>query len=208
MPATVPEALLRGAIDVFIVLFLVYAWCWDLRPDSPYAVARRFKKYIYWLSLHHSWKLFAPDVSRVDPELRVMIALSNGRQAIWTPPRLGVGDCGLLRDFVGYRHRKFQFKLRSQTEHSYQRSMIEYFVRRYTDGDVRPIRISFVVVRHAIPEPGAPAAAPSSRPFLVSRYRISRSTGNIVRMYPPYGWLAPARASEPPVAANAEVARR
>lgn len=75
-------------VDAFIVVFLLFLWCWDYPPDHP---AKRFINlfsfpFVY-MGLWHGWSMFAPEPIHVCRWLKAVIAFSDGSVEEWEPLR-------------------------------------------------------------------------------------------------------------------------
>jgi hypothetical protein len=92
--------------DVFIAIFLLIAWGWNLPTDSPLArLLRRGRATILFVGLWHSWSMFAPIPVHVNQRLFAILHFSNGRSARWAPRHIGRSR-SFWADFADVRRRK------------------------------------------------------------------------------------------------------
>jgi hypothetical protein len=58
--------------DLFIVLYVFIAWCWNLPDDSPgRRIVVPLSRFVQWLGLWHAWNMFAPNPVRESRRLAV-----------------------------------------------------------------------------------------------------------------------------------------
>jgi hypothetical protein len=99
-------------IDLFIIVLLIWFWCWDLPRDLP---TRKFvgfvQKPFLWLGLWHNWAMFAPDPIRVNRRLKAIITYSEGSVDEWRP--IEPGRSNWFLDLLWFRHFKYQFSVLS-----------------------------------------------------------------------------------------------
>ena len=75
-------------VDAFIIVFLLFLWCWDYPADHP---AKRFISlfsfpFVY-LGLWHGWSMFAPEPIHICRWLKAVVVFSDGSVEEWEPLR-------------------------------------------------------------------------------------------------------------------------
>lgn len=138
-------------INLFIILYLFVAWCWDLPETSlEYRLVNKFRRVILWLGLYHCWKMFGPDPARADRHLQASVLLKDGSTANWTEPLLA--KMGLFKALLYGRHRKWKFNLLSESNKHLMNSYANYLSERDFGGQVRSM--TFFDTRLFVPPPG------------------------------------------------------
>lgn len=141
--------------DVFILLLLLFLWCWDYPVDHP---PRRL---IHWLSLPlvyiglwHSWAMFAPQPIHVNRRLRAVIRWNDGTFDLWTP--LGPRRSALF-NLLYARSFKYECSLLSTAGTAPLRSLAEFLAARATEDAAgrRVVRVELVRESCHVNSPGS-----------------------------------------------------
>jgi hypothetical protein len=73
-------------ISAFVLLLLLFMWCWDYPADHP---AKKFcllfsKPFVYF-GMWHGWAMFAPEPIHVNRRLRAVLTFDDGISEEWRP---------------------------------------------------------------------------------------------------------------------------
>ena len=98
--------------DAFIIIVLLFIWCWDYPPDHP---AKRFiakfsAPFVY-MGFWHGWAMFAPEPIHVNRRLRAVLTFADGVTENWSP--LGPEHSGKLINMLYARSFKYEHSLLS-----------------------------------------------------------------------------------------------
>jgi hypothetical protein len=96
-------------INLFIVIFLVFAWCWNL-PHTYLAwrAVQPLNKLIRNLGLDHNWSMFAPNPLHLNFAIEAEIHHFGGEIEAWQGDRL---------DRLAFRERIFSIRDRKWNEY-------------------------------------------------------------------------------------------
>ena len=70
---------IRFMVDLFIIVFLLFLWCWDYPADHPAkkGILKISSPFLYF-GLWHGWALFAPDPIHLNRWLRAAFRFDDG----------------------------------------------------------------------------------------------------------------------------------
>ena len=142
-------------VDVFIVVMLIWLWCWDLPADLP---ARKFialiQKPFLWLGLWHGWAMFAPDPLRVNRRLKAVIRYADGAVDEWRPvePRRS----NWFLDLLWFRHFKYQFSVLSGSNKVLWKPLCDWLVRQATDEGQLVTSVQLIREYQMVQSPSSP----------------------------------------------------
>jgi len=73
-------------VDLFIIVFLLFLWCWDYPADHPArkGILKVSSPFLYF-GLWHGWAMFAPDPIHLNRWLRAAIWFDDGSTEDWEP---------------------------------------------------------------------------------------------------------------------------
>lgn len=112
--------------DAFIIIVLLFIWCWDYPPDHP---AKRFiakfsAPFVY-MGFWHGWAMFAPEPIHVNRRLRAVLTFADGVTENWSP--LGPEHSGKLINMLYARSFKYEHSLLSpRVGYLYRRCAISW----------------------------------------------------------------------------------
>lgn len=96
--------------DAFIIIVLLFIWCWDYPADHP---AKRFiSKFSFpfvYMGFWHGWAMFAPEPIHVNRRLRAVLTFADGVTENWSP--LGPENSGKLINMLYARSFKYEHSL-------------------------------------------------------------------------------------------------
>jgi hypothetical protein len=116
--------------DLFIVAFVWIAWSWSLPEDAPAKwLVNQVAKFVSWIGLWHSWRMFAPNPTRSTRRLVVLVEYADGSKYEWRPP--GTLPEGPWPAFLHSRFRKFTDNVSAGKVKGLQWSTADYAVRRF-----------------------------------------------------------------------------
>jgi hypothetical protein len=116
--------------DVFIVAFLWIAWSWSLPEDAPAKwLVNRVSRFVTWIGLWHSWRMFAPNPTRTTRRLLVQVEYADGSKYEWRPP--GTLPESAWPAFLHSRFRKFTDNVSAGKVKGLRWSIADYAVRRF-----------------------------------------------------------------------------
>ena len=118
--------------DVFIAVFLWIAWSWSLPDDAPAKrLVNQLSRWISWIGLWHSWRMFAPNPTRSTRRLLVQVEYADGSRYEWRPP--GTLPEGAWFAFLHSRFRKFTDNVSAGKVKGLRWSIADYAVRRFSN---------------------------------------------------------------------------
>jgi len=141
--------------DVFILVLLLFLWCWDYPVDHP---PRRL---IHWLSqpliylgLWHSWAMFAPQPIHVNRRLRAVIRWDDGTCDLWTP--LGPRRSAFF-NLLYARSFKYECSLLSTAGTAPLQALAEFLAAQAADDAAgrRVVRVELIRESSRVNPPGA-----------------------------------------------------
>jgi len=121
-------------VDLFILIFLTFLWCWDYPQDHP---ARKFVSvwgfpFVY-LGLWHGWAMFAPEPLHVNRWLKAVIRFHDGTVEEWEPLR--PSKMSKLLNTLYVRSFKFQHSVVCGQYKQLYQPVCEFLARQATDGE-------------------------------------------------------------------------
>ena len=152
--------------NVFIVAFLVAAWCWRAGEGTfAHAIVRPIRPLIDWLGLGQDWSMFTPDPALSGNDLQVIITRRSGKSIVWEPPRMD--ELSPWNAFRTFRYRGFANSLMSDRVGDAKPALADYLLRKYDFADDPAIAIVFTVIDRPIAAPGqlVPAEPPAQSVF-------------------------------------------
>lgn len=160
--------LLKVLISLFIAVYLLYGWCWNL-PDDRFErrVAMRWRKPYAWLGLWHGWTMFAPNPLAVNRRLEAQIEIAEGPPLIWRNSTLqGVP---WWRAITQMRRRKMLELMEGNAFPFLRDAFCQQLIEEHRKPGQTPLAVTLVSVRELIPLPGE--AAPAAERRLLHSYR-------------------------------------
>lgn len=151
--------------NVFIVLYIAYAWSWHL-PKETFAkrVVDKASPVILWLGLWHSWKMFAPRPCLANRRLILELVHANHRKTIVEDVNLG--ELSRWSAFLNCRERKYQINLAGSDHKSHWDALCRYAAKHYSTRKSPVVQVNLVLARQPIPKPGVFEPNPISQTVL------------------------------------------
>lgn len=139
-------------IDVFIALYLLFAWSWNLPPDSS---LKRFingaTPCIQWLGIWHAWNMFAPS-----PDLenrRIRLRLHHANNEVSYVESLDLSKQRRWQAFLQVRERKYEFNLASSEFRLHRESLCIYAAKNSVNSSSQVIQVEMILESRAIAKP-------------------------------------------------------
>ena len=157
---------MRTLTNVFIVAYLVVAWCWRADKGTfAHALVRPVRPLIDWLGLGQNWSMFTPDPALSGNDLQVIVKRRSGGAIVWEPPRMDT--LSPWHAFRAFRYRGFANSLMSDRAGDAKPALAAYLLRKYDFGDDPAVAIVFTVVERPIAALGdlAPGGPPTQSVF-------------------------------------------
>ncbi|MDA1232132.1 MAG: hypothetical protein O2856_15265 [Planctomycetota bacterium] len=124
--------------NCFIIIFLIFIWCWDYPADHP---AKRFISKLgfpfVYLGFWHGWAMFAPEPIHVNRRLRAVLTFADGVTEDWCP--LGPENSGKLINMLYARSFKYEHSLLSPRVGYLYIPLCEFLMRQ-VQGDGRKLQ--------------------------------------------------------------------
>lgn len=137
------------AVSAMIVVILAIGVVWNL-PDA--AITRAASPLLLPialpLGLDQNWSMYAPDPPQRQESVEVHIAMADGSDKVWTPPRLNPVFG------VAFSHRWRGFKERLVTQPQIRPDFVRWVVRDLTGPDDRPVHVEMLLRTEELPPPG------------------------------------------------------
>jgi hypothetical protein len=141
-------------INVGIVLFLIFAWTWDLPEErASRRLISQVRPVILFSGLWHSWRLFAPNPESSNIKLRALVRLADDTIVVWDPVAQA-RNSGRL-SFSLARERKWQHNLAIGKSAYLREPLCHYISRDFHARGYVPLQIALVNVSQSIPSPGS-----------------------------------------------------
>lgn len=142
----------RAAISSVLIFILGAIAVSNLPPESYIRKVQleRVKPFLNSAGLKQNWGVFAPNAARVSTYVSARITYADGRSVMWRSP---AGD-KVITPYREYRWRKLGSALTSTRNRRLHRSFAQWLAQRYTEGDVRPVRVSLLQRTRRTPPPG------------------------------------------------------
>ncbi len=148
-------------IDLFIITYLLVAWCWRAQGGTFWhAIVRPVAGLVEWLGLGQNWSMFTPDPALSGSDLQVIIKRRSGAALVWEPPRMDT--LSRWAAFRSFRYRGFANTLMTDRAGDCKPALAAYLLRKYDFGDDPAAEIIFTRIDQPIAPPGR--AEPVDRP--------------------------------------------
>ena len=139
--------------NLFILVYLAYAWSWHLPKDSnAKRLVNLVSPVVLWLGLWHSWKMFAPSPDMNNRRLVLELIHANRRKVIVEEVKLS--ELSRWKAFLNCRERKYQHNLAGNEFQSHWEALCRYAAKNYSSLDSPVVRVNLFVARQRIPAPG------------------------------------------------------
>ena len=136
------------AINIFIAIYLVQAWAWDLpRESNARRVIKFLRKGIIWLGIWHSWRMFAPRPILMDSQAHIEVVSTSGQVERVENDLLTAGP---VISFLNMRELKFHENLRKKDFKVQCRLMCIYILRHHNSSTENIIEANLIQVRQNI----------------------------------------------------------
>ena len=164
-------------VDAFIIVFLLFLWCWDYPADHP---AKRlislFSFPFVYLGLWHGWSMFAPEPIHVCRWLKAVIRFSDGTIEEWEPLRpvaeRRVVNTLLMRSF------KFQHSVVCGKNRQLYLPLCQFLAQYAADEHRKVVSVELFREFRKVNAPGAPTIYSEAQSISFFQYSASRSAEN------------------------------
>ncbi|MEM9410039.1 MAG: hypothetical protein AAGA30_02930 [Planctomycetota bacterium] len=142
-------------IFLFIISYLLMAWCWNLPDDSSSKVfIKQFRKLIVWAGLWHSWSMFAPNPVSVERRFTLEVFEKSGQKHDIDLPTLR--NLNAWQGFKRVRERKFQMNLASKKFSSFRIAICHYHIKIFEiETGKEVVKANLVMLTKKVPSPGS-----------------------------------------------------
>ena len=141
------------AVNAFVAAYLVFAWSWDLPPESPLKkLIGRLRAPVQWAGLNHQWAMFAPDPLSTNELIVADVHLADGRLLRWEQARLD--RVGFWAAFLAMRERKFLSALTDPDFEFLWPAVAEYVARDAAEQGYAPVMVVMKLRSRPVPPPG------------------------------------------------------
>jgi hypothetical protein len=137
--------------DLFIVLYLFIAWCWNLPEDSPAKIlVKPLSRFVSWTGLWHGWSMFAPIPLRTSRRVAVQVEYADGSKYEWRPP--GSLPVGYWQSFLHALYRKYTDNVCSGKIKGLRWSLADAALRRLAERfPNQPAAVNVTVIQESWP---------------------------------------------------------
>ena len=119
-------------VDLFILLMLLFLWCWDYPLDHPCRFLIHLPGLpLAWIGLWHGWAMFAPEPIHINRRLRAILTFENGSQQVWSP--LSPSPSTKLLNALYARSFKFEYSMFSFSMQAMYQPLCEFLIRQATE---------------------------------------------------------------------------
>ena len=141
----------RRLANLFIIVHLVLIAGYGL-PATPVkeALLPYIQPYMVWSGLAQGWDMFSPDPLSTNFHLDAVVTLADGRQAVWTFPRME--RLGSFERYQKERYRKWIERVRDEKFKDAWPDTARYIVRFHADDTANP-PLAVALRRHWAPIP-------------------------------------------------------
>ena len=161
--ALTPSGMREIAVSAMIVMIVAIGVLFNL-PDAAItrAVSPLLSSIALPLGLDQNWSMYAPNPPRRQEDIEVHVALADGSERAWAPPRLNpiFG--------VAFSHRWRRFKESLVTQPQIRPDFVRWVVRELTDPADRPVHVEMLLRTKELPPPGVSEAGRTTVQILYS----------------------------------------
>ena len=152
-------------IDVFIALYLLFAWSWNLPPESS---LKRFVNgatpCIQWLGIWHAWNMFAPSPDLENRRFRLRLHHTNNEVSY--VQSLDLSMQRRWQAFLHVRERKYEFNLASSEFRFHRESLCIYAAKNAVNANSQVLRVEMILESRRIPKPFSSEDSPVKETIL------------------------------------------
>ena len=157
--------------DCFVLLLLVFLWCWDYPADHPAKrLVRKAGMPLVYIGLWHGWSMFAPDPIRVNRRLRAMIRFNDGSQEERCP--LWARTSNRLLDMCYVRTFKYQHSVVSGESPVLCEPLCQFLARQVNSAERFAVEIDLVRQFQVVNSPDAVEPYGEQREVVFYQYRF------------------------------------
>jgi hypothetical protein len=150
------QQVLSIAVNGFILIYIGFAWTWDLPSASLLnRVARKLGQPLVWIGLSHSWSMFSPNPMRTNYQLTADVLLEDGTTIQWRALRFD--RISKRQAFLRVREVKLYEHLASERFPFLKPAFADYLAKQVRAQGLHPIKVVLKCTDEPVPDIGTDA---------------------------------------------------